>query len=136
MNTVGAVVESAEKIMAIVPQDQPLVVAVRIDATDIDRVYPGQPVALQFAAFGSRTMQEIRGEIMQVSADAFIDDRTRNSYYRARIHLNESNLVHLEGRPLIPGMPVTAFAETEARSPLSYLTRPLADYLRRAFREE
>ena len=136
VNTVGAVLESAERIMAIVPQGQPLVVSVRIDANDIDRVYQGQPVTLQFSALGSRTMQEIRGEIMHVSADAFVDDRTRSNYYRARIWLKEGDLVHLQGRPLIPGMPVTAFAQTEARSPLSYLTRPLADYLRRAFREE
>lgn len=134
--TIGAVLGAAETIMFIVPQDQPMVVVARVESTDIDRVFPGQPVTLQFPAFSSRTLQEIRGEIIQVSADAFVDDRTRGSYYRARIRLNESDLAHLEGRQLMPGMPVTAFAQTEARSPVDYLTKPLADYFRRAFREE
>ncbi len=136
INTVGAVLGAADRVMAIVPQDQPLVVTAQIEATDIDRVYPGQPVILQFPAFSSRSMQEIGGQIIHVSADAFVDDRTRGSYYRARIRLNESDLGHLEGRQLVPGMPVVAFAQTEARSPADYLTRPLADYFRRAFREE
>ena len=136
VNTIGAVVGSAERIMFIVPQDQPLVVAVQVEATDIDRVYPGQSVILQFPAFSARSMQEIRGEIIHVSADAFVDDRTRNSYFSARIRLNEDDLMHLNGRQLVPGMPVTAFAQTEDRSPLNYLTKPLADYFLNAFREE
>jgi HlyD family secretion protein len=136
VSTIGAVLGSAEQIMFIVPQEQPLVVAVQVEATDIDRIYAGQTVTLQFPAFSSRTMPEVKGEILHISADAFMDERTRSSYYRARIRLNESDLVHLEGRRLVPGMPVTAFAQTQARSPLDYLTKPLTDYFLRAFREE
>jgi HlyD family secretion protein len=81
-------------------------------------------------------MQDIHGEIIHVSADAFVDERTRNSYFRLRIRLNEDSLSQLDGRQLLPGMPAVAFAQTEARTPLDYLTRPLADYFRKAFREE
>ncbi len=136
VNTIGAVLGSGERIMFIVPQDQPLVVAVQVEAADIDRVYPGQAVTLQFPAFSARSMQEIRGEIIHVSADAFVEDRTSNRYFRARIRLNEKDLMRLNGRQLIPGMPVTAFAQTEDRSPLNYLTKPLADYFLNALREE
>lgn len=136
INTIGAVLGAAEKLMSIVPQDQPLVVAAQIEANDIDRVYPGQPVTLQFPAFSARSLQEIKGEIIHVSADAFLDERTRNSHFRVRIRLSEESLSQLEGRQLVPGMPAVAFAQTAARTPLDYLTRPLADYFRRAFREE
>lgn len=136
INTVGAVLGAAERLMSIVPQDQPLVVAAQIEANDIDRIYAGQPVTLQFPAFSARAMQEIGGEIIHVSADAFLDERTRSSHYRVRIRINESDLAHLDDRQLVPGMPVIAFAQTDARSPVDYLTRPLADYFRRAFREE
>jgi HlyD family secretion protein len=81
-------------------------------------------------------MQDIGGEIVHVSADAFVDDRTRNSYYKAQIQLDESDLIHLEGRQLVPGMPVSAFAQTESRTPLDYLIKPFADYFQKAFREE
>lgn len=136
VSTVGAVVRAAERIMAIVPQDQPLVVAAQIETNDIDRIYPGQRVILQFPAFSSRTMPEVGGEVIHVSADAFVDERTLRSFYRVRIRPNEDDLAELEGRHLVPGMSVTAFAQTDARSPVDYLTRPLADYFRRAFREE
>lgn len=136
VNTIGAVLAPAEQIMSIVPQDQPLVVAARIEVNDRDRVYPGQHVKLQFPAFSSRTMQDIGGEIVHVSADAFVDDRTRSSYYKAQIQLNEDDLVYLEGRQLVPGMPVSAFAQTESRTPLDYLIKPFSDYFQKAFREE
>ena len=35
----------------------------------------------------------------------------------------------------MPGMPVEAFIQTEARSPLGYLLKPFMDYFNRAFRE-
>jgi HlyD family secretion protein len=136
VTTLGAVLEPAQQIMSIVPQDQPLVVAARIDVTDRDRVFPGQHVKMQFPAFSAKTMQDIGGHVVHVSADAFVDDRTRSSYYKAQIRLDENDLVHLEGRQLVPGMPVTAFAQTEARTPLDYLIKPFADYFQKAFREE
>jgi HlyD family secretion protein len=136
VNTVGSVVRAAENVMSIVPQDQPLLVSARVDANDINRVYPGQSVTLQFPSFSSRAMQEMGGQIIHVSADAFVDERNRSNYYQVRIRLNESDFAFLEGRQMVPGMPVVAFAQTDARSPLDYLTRPLADYFRRAFREE
>ena len=36
---------------------------------------------------------------------------------------------------LVPGMPVEAFIETSPRTVLSYLTKPLADQVRKTFRE-
>lgn len=136
VNTIGAVLGPAEMLMSIVPQDQPLVVSAQIAATEIDRVFAGQQVTLEFPAFSTRLIQGVGGEIIHISADAFFDDRSRSSHYRVRIRIKDADLKHLEGRQLVPGMPVVAFAQTGARSPLDYLTRPLADYFRRSFREE
>jgi HlyD family secretion protein len=36
---------------------------------------------------------------------------------------------------LVPGMPVEAFIQTEERTMLSYLLKPLTDQTRQAFRE-
>ena len=41
----------------------------------------------------------------------------------------------LPGTVLVPGMPVEAFIQTDNRSVMSYLARPLADQIARAFRE-
>jgi HlyD family secretion protein len=36
---------------------------------------------------------------------------------------------------VIPGMPVEVHMTTESRTPLSYLTKPLSDQIKRAWRE-
>lgn len=136
VNTVGAVLSSAEALLYVVPQDAPLVAVSRIETHDIDRVFLGQRVTLQFPAFSARTMPEVTGEVIHVSADAFQDERTRVSYYRIRTRIDEESLAQLERRQLVPGMPVVTFAETPSRTPLAYLVQPLADYFRRAFRED
>jgi len=74
--------------------------------------------------------------VVQISADAFEDQSSRISFYRAEIALAEGQIDRLpEGMTLIPGMPVEAFIKTQDRSPLAYLVKPLSDYFAKAFRE-
>ena len=44
-------------------------------------------------------------------------------------------VARLEGLKLLPGMPVDAFIQTDARTVLSYLIKPLRDQIVKAFRE-
>ncbi|WP_226551107.1 HlyD family type I secretion periplasmic adaptor subunit [Celeribacter naphthalenivorans] len=133
----GAVIPPAQPALYIVPQDRPLIIMARVSPTHVDQVYPGQPVRLRFTTFDRRTTPELEGQVMRVSADAFVDEATGASYYRADIHLPEAQRARLpEGTVLIPGMPVEAYMSTGERSPLAYLTKPLTDYFTRAFREK
>ena len=72
----------------------------------------------------------------RLSPDAFVDDATQASYYRAEIELSEDQVARLpEGTVLVPGMPVEAYIRTTDRSPMAYLVKPLTDYFVKAFRE-
>lgn len=131
-----SVLRAADPVLYIVPQDRPLVIASRIDPIHIDQVFVGQEVTVRFPAFDARRTPELRGRIVQISADAFVEERSQKSYYRSEIVLSEDELAKLpDDLALIPGMPVDAFLRTKDRSPLAYLIRPLADYFTRAFRE-
>ena len=131
-----SVVRPAEPVLFLVPQDRPLVIAARVDPIHIDQVIVGQDVTLRFSALDQRTTPELVGQVIQLSADAFEDEATRLSFYRAEIILEEGEIGRLpEGIALIPGMPVESFIRTEDRTPLAYLVKPLADYFSRAFRE-
>lgn len=131
-----SVIRPAEPLMFLVPQDRPLVIATRIDPIHIDQVFLGQPVTLRFSAFDQRTTPELSGTVVQLSADAFTDEGSRLSYYRAEIVLDPGEIAKLpEGKPLIPGMPVESFLRTEDRTPLAYLVKPLTDYFAKAWRE-
>jgi HlyD family secretion protein len=134
-DTLRAVIRPAEPILHIVPQEQPMIVRTRIEATDIDQVAVGQEASLVFAAFDSRSMPEMTGEVSALSADVFTDERTGAPYYRADIRLDAASRDALRDRALVPGMPVEAFIRTEDRTPLDYLVKPLATYFNRAFRE-
>ena len=132
----GSVVRPAEPVLYIVPQDRPLVIAARVDPLHIDNVYPGQEARLVLSAFDARTTPELQGQVVRVSADAFDDERSGAPFYRAEITLSEGERARLgEDKPLVPGMPVEAFIRTKDRTPLDYLTSPLTNYFKRAFRE-
>ncbi|WP_428514482.1 HlyD family type I secretion periplasmic adaptor subunit [Roseovarius sp.] len=131
-----SVIRPADPILYVVPQDRPLIIDARVPPTDIDKIYVGQEVTLRFSALDQRTTPELVGQVMQISADAFQDDATQQSYYRAEIALSEGQRERLpEDVTLIPGMPVETFIRTADRTPLAYLTKPLTDYFAKAFRE-
>lgn len=135
VTTPQSVIRAADPLLYLIPQDRPLVIAVRVPNVHIDQVFPGQPAKLMFSSFSTRTTPEIMGKVMVVSADTFVDERTQMPYYRAEILPDATELAKLGPVTLLPGMPVEAFIRTEDRSPLSYLLKPFTDYFTRAFRE-
>ncbi|MEO1138334.1 MAG: HlyD family type I secretion periplasmic adaptor subunit [Pseudomonadota bacterium] len=131
-----SVIRPADPILYIVPQDRPLIINAQVEPIHIDKLFLGQDVTLRFSALDQRTTPELIGQVMQISADAFEDEGTRQSFYRAEIALSEGEQARLpQDVTLIPGMPVEAFIRTEDRTPLVYLTKPLTDYFAKAFRE-
>ena len=99
----------------LVPQNVGLIARAQIDAAKIDQVHVGQLATMHFSAFDSRTTPVVAGKVSKVSADIFTDERTGHAFYRADIALDETVLAELEGRRLVPGMPVEAFIATEDR---------------------
>lgn len=131
-----AVIRPADPVLYLVPQDRPLVISARVEPIHVDQVFVGQEVILSFPAFDSRTTPQLTGRVVTLSADAFTDDNTGASFYRAEVHLAEGEASRLpDGTVLIPGMPVDTFLRTQDRSPLAYLVKPLTDYFNKAFRE-
>lgn len=130
-----SVVVAAKPLMYIVPNEEPISVAVQISAADVDQLYLGQPATLKFRAFNRRSTPVIAGEVSLISADAFLNPKTRKPYYDVEISLTMDELAKLEGKTLLPGMPVDAFISTTSRTPLNYITKPLMDYFDLAFRD-
>lgn len=131
---VRSVVQAGAPIMYVIPQDQPLVIAGRIEPIHIDQVYLGQPAGLRFSAFEQRVTPELTGHVTAVSADAFTDEVTGQTYYRVEVLPDEGEMAKLGDNTVLPGMPVEIFIKTDERTPLSYLTKPLTDYFSRAMR--
>lgn len=136
IQTLRSVVSPAEPVMHIVPQDRPLVIAAQVLPTDIDQLHIGQDVTLIFSALDQSETPELFGYVDQISADAFQDQSSGLSFYRAEVLLKQGEMERLpKDVVLIPGMPVESFIQTVERSPLDYLLKPLMDYFNKAFRE-
>jgi HlyD family type I secretion membrane fusion protein len=131
-----SVIRPADPVLFLIPQDRPLVIATRVEIVDIEQIFVGQGVTLRFSAFDQRRTPELMGKVTLISADAFQNENSGLSYYRAEVQLDEGQLERLPANvTLIPGMPVEAFVRTADRSPLDFLLKPLADYFTKAFRE-
>jgi HlyD family secretion protein len=131
-----SVVRAADPILYIVPSDSALVVDAQVDPIDIDSVRSGQEAVLTFSAFNTRTTPQLFGTVSKISPDAFVDEQTKRSYYRAEVVLREGELEKLKGQELVAGMPVEVFIQTGERTPLNYMLKPITDYFNRALREK
>lgn len=135
VRTVGSAVPAGETLMEIVPDADRLVVRAQVRLTDIDSVAVGQPAHLRFSALNMRTTPELAGTVTQVGADRSTDRTTNLSYYSATVSIPDQEFRKLGKVRLSVGMPVEVFIQTQQRTILQYIIRPLSDQLKRALRE-
>lgn len=136
VNTIGGVITPAQKLVTIVPEQSELKIEVRLAPGDIDQVFVGQDVKLRFSAFSVTQTPELRAKIEFVSPATTSDPATGQSFFLAEVAISDDEMTKLSGKKLLPGMPVEAFIQTETRTVLSYLTKPMADQFSKAFREQ
>jgi membrane fusion protein, type I secretion system len=136
IHTVGGVVQAGAPLMLVVPAADKLIVEAKVQPQDIDQLRVGQPAALRFSAFNSRTTPELNGVLSVVSADVTQDQKSGANYYTIRITVPPEEIARLEGLKLVPGMPVEAFVQTTVRTVVSFFIRPFQDQIARAFREK
>ncbi len=130
-----SVLGAGAPVLYLIPQDRPLVISAQLTPIHVDEVSIGQKVRVVFPAFSARSTPDMFGHVVTISADALTDQRTQAPYYRAEIVLDAGEIEKLAGQTLLPGMPVEAFIETGARTPMAYLLKPFTDYFNLAFRE-
>jgi HlyD family type I secretion membrane fusion protein len=131
-----AVIRSAEPLLYLVPQDQPLVISAKVQPRDIDQVRFDQDVAIKLSGFNQRTTPTLYGRVIAISADSFIDEVSGQPYYAVNIRLKPGEVSRLGGDAfLLPGMLVEVFFATDSRTLMAYLLQPITDYVDRAFRD-
>ncbi|TAJ37334.1 MAG: HlyD family type I secretion periplasmic adaptor subunit [Reyranella sp.] len=134
VHTIGGVIQAGEPVMLIVPDSDALIIEARIAPQEIDQVHVGQRAVVRFPAFNQRTTPELDGEIVRIGADVTQEEKKNESYYSVRILVPDSELARLQGLRLVAGMPVEVFMQTEPRTVLSYLVKPMQDQIAKAFR--
>jgi protease secretion system membrane fusion protein len=135
--TVGGVVGPGQKIMDIVPQDEPLLLETHIPPHLIDRVQPGLDVDVRFSAFAHSPLLVVPGKVDSVSLDLIFNEQQGSMpYYLARVTVTEKGMKKLGNRRLQAGMPVEVVVITGERSMLTYILHPLLKRLASSMKEE
>lgn len=139
VHTVGGVIQPGERVMDIVPRNQELIVEAQVRPEDADDLAPGQRTEVRITAFGGRNLPIVFGEVEQVSADRFTDERTGLPYFRAQIAVPPEELQRLVdagNRELRPGLSAQVVVPTRKRTALQYLLEPLDQAVWRSMREQ
>jgi len=136
IQTIGSVISPGQKLMDIVPEDQALLVEVRVAPHLIDRVQANLPVDVRFSSFAHTPQLVVDGKVVSVSGDLLTDPQNGMTYYLARVGVTAEGFKKLGKRQLQPGMPVEVIFLTGERSMLTYLLSPLTKRLAASMKEE
>src|SRR5262249_44736769 len=134
IHTVGGVVAPAEVLMVVVPEDDTLEIDARLSPDKVDQDHVGQTAHVRLSAFNQRTTPELAGVVELLSAALVHDPQSPAAYYNVRIALPPAEVRRLGKLQLLPGMPAEVFLETDSRTMLGYLFKPVTDQLSRMFR--
>lgn len=138
IQTVGGVVQPGQKLMDVVPADEPLLLEARIPPHLIDKLRAGLPTDVRFSAFAHSPQLVVAGEVQSVSSDLLTEQQggTVVSYYLARVRVTPEGMKALGKHQLQPGMPAEVIIRTGERSLLTYLLHPLTKRLAASMKEE
>ena len=141
VHTVGGVVGAGERLMDIVPEGQDLIVEARVAPESADNLQVGQRTEVRVTAFGGRNLPIVYGEVRQVSADRFVDERTGQGYFLTQVAVPPEELRRLtqaagDEHRLRAGLSAQVVIPTRKRTALQYLLEPLNQTLWRSLRED
>lgn len=135
VHTLGGVVTPAEKLMVIVPQDNPLEIEAFVENKDIGFVRAGQSAEVKIETFQYTKYGLIPAEIVSVSHDA-INDEKRGLIYSTRVKLLKDT-VQVNGNSvrLGAGMAVSVEIKIGNRRVIEYFLSPLLQHGHESLRE-
>ncbi len=130
VNTVGGVIRPGDVLMEVVPDDASLVVEARIAPSDIDSVAVGMVADLRFPGFNTANTPIVQGQLVDVSADSFVNEEDGSAYYIGKLMADAESLERQLGVfRLVPGMPVGVVIKTGSRTLFRYLLKPALNVL-------
>ena len=138
--TVGGVVGPGQKLMDIVPENEPLVIQAKVKPSDVSDVHMGLKTEIRVTGFHERTLPMLHGVVSKVSADSLTDEKTGASYFTIEVTVppEERRIIRSNRGPerdLQPGLPVQVVIPLRKRSALGYITEPLSQMLWKSFRQ-
>lgn len=136
-HTVGAATGAGERLMDIVPVNEPMIIEAKVKPTDIDQISVGQTARVMLTAYNSRTHKAVEGKVVSVSPD-LIETPDGQAFFRAVVRITPEDLIASDNRDVVltVGMPANVMLVTGKRTIMDYLLSPFTAPLAKALKEE
>lgn len=136
VRTPGSAVTPGQPLLEIVPENEPLLIEMRVNPRDIDSIAVGSHTQVRLTAYNQRSRLPMEGTITYVAADQSVDEKSNSAFFVARAKLDAASLKANPDVRLSPGMPAEVLIIHESRRAIDYLTSPVLESFNRAFRED
>ncbi|MBJ7380827.1 MAG: HlyD family efflux transporter periplasmic adaptor subunit [Polynucleobacter sp.] len=133
--TKGGVVGSGQKLMEVIPIDEPLMIEAQLPVHLVDKVMVDAEVEMMFTAFNVNRTPHIPGTLISVGADRIVDEKTGNPYYKIQAIATPEGVKLLGDHKVRPGMPVDLFIKTGEHTTMTYFFKPVFDRMHSSMRE-
>ncbi|WP_336298870.1 HlyD family type I secretion periplasmic adaptor subunit [Providencia sp. PROV180] len=135
-HTIGAVLQPAQQLMAIVPNNHVQLAEIKILNKDIGFIHEGLRAEVKIDAFPYTRYGTVEGEVISVSRDSTLDENL-GLVFLGQIGLKQKELVvDGESIELTPGLSIVAEIKTDKRRIIDYLLSPINEYTSNAMREK
>ncbi|HIK54437.1 MAG TPA: HlyD family type I secretion periplasmic adaptor subunit [Synechococcales cyanobacterium M55_K2018_004] len=126
-------VQPGEELLSILPENNHLLLEVKILNQDIGFITPGMRAKVKLTTFPFQEFGTIEGEVVQVSPNATLD-QDLGLVFTAQVRLSR-NTMRVKGQDvaLVPGMTAIAEIVTRQRSVLTFLLEPITRRFDEAF---
>lgn len=138
VSTVGAVINSGQVIMEIVPINDDMLVEAFMPPSEVAYVNVGSPAKVKLSAYDSRRYGDLDGEVVLVSPDVLMEDAKGGAradatpvnlepgYYKLLIKINNSG-IERNGMVMTPkpGMTATVDILTGEKTVMAYVFEPI-----------
>ena len=137
VTTVGGSVSPGQPLVELVPSREALQIEAFVSPKDIGSVRIGQRAKVDITAYDPAVYGSLEGQVMTISPDAVLNERTGETHYVVRVRTGKAALTDQNGArlPIGAGMIATVNLLGDKRSVMSYILTPITRLSETAFRE-
>jgi len=135
ITTIGGVIESAQRLVEIVPTDDELKIVAQVLPSEVAFIRPGLPAKVKITAYDPQKYGSLDGKVVRIGANS-VTDQEGNAFFEIEVR-TDKNFMGDESAPLpiTPGMVAQTEIITGKRTILEYLLKPIFRARDRAFTE-
>ena len=136
--SVGSIVQKGERLITLVPSNQPLTLEIDVDPKDIGEIKLNLPVSIKLDALPFQQFGDLKGKLTYLSEDTYDLSLSgvEGAFYRGRVDVRARGLTRLPtGFRLTPGMLANADIKVGERRLFNYLANPIIKGFSTAFSE-